>query len=102
GGKCDFPEQLGLKGRLAAMQGAILRVKLPHLEAWNSERRPRAANYDRLFKQSGLASPQGSCPIRLLHTLPRANHVFLPYVIRATRRDELRGLLTERKISTEI
>jgi len=97
-----YHDELGSNSRLDAIQAAILRVKLPHLETWNSERRARAANYDRLFKQSGLASPQGSSPIRLLHTLPRANHVFHQYVIRATRRDELRAFLTERKIGTEI
>ena len=97
-----YHEEFGSNSRLDAIQAAILRVKLPHLETWNSERRARAANYDRLFREAGLASGKGSGPVRLLHTPPHACHVFHQYVIRATRRDELRAFLAERKIGTEI
>ena len=97
-----YHDEFGANSRLDAIQAAILRVKLPHLDEWNSQRQARAAIYERLFRQSGLVDAKGSSPIRLLHVSPHARHVFHQYVIRATRRDELRAFLTERKIGTEI
>ncbi|HYL14068.1 MAG TPA: DegT/DnrJ/EryC1/StrS family aminotransferase, partial [Terriglobales bacterium] len=95
-------DEFGSNSRLDAIQAAILRVKLPHLEEWNSQRRARAAEYDRLFMESGVAAAKDGSPVRLLDTSPHAYHVFHQYVIRASRRDELRKVLTERRIGTEI
>ncbi|HXW99621.1 MAG TPA: DegT/DnrJ/EryC1/StrS family aminotransferase [Candidatus Acidoferrales bacterium] len=95
-------QDMGWNSRLDAIQAAILRVKLPHLEDWNRCRRERAANYDRLFTQAGLLSPGDDAPVRILSVAPHAHHVFHQYVIRARRRDALRGFLNERKIGAEI
>jgi dTDP-4-amino-4,6-dideoxygalactose transaminase len=108
-------EEMGWNSRLDAMQAAILRVKLKYVEGWNEARRARAATYDRLLTESGLAIDVQStinnqqpaiapddAPIHLPYTVPRAQHVFHQYVIRAYRRDELREFLTARKIGTEI
>ncbi|HWS18235.1 MAG TPA: DegT/DnrJ/EryC1/StrS family aminotransferase, partial [Candidatus Elarobacter sp.] len=114
-------EEMGWNSRLDAMQAAILRVKLKYVEEWNQSRRDRAATYDRLFTDAGLASSQSSSspsssfqsrssqssipddfPVHLPHTAPQAHHVFHQYVVRAYRRDELREFLTARKIGTEI
>jgi dTDP-4-amino-4,6-dideoxygalactose transaminase len=95
-------EEFGWNCRLDAIQAAILRVKLPHIETWNQQRRQRAATYDRLFAAAGLVSKKDDSPVRLLHTSPHAFHVFHQYVIRAHRRDELRKFLADRKIGTEI
>jgi dTDP-4-amino-4,6-dideoxygalactose transaminase len=95
-------EELGWNCRMDAIQAAILRVKLPHIERWNRERRERAATYDRLLTQSGLTSPTGNSPLRLLSTTPHAHHVYHQYVIRAQRRDELRQFLTDHKIGSEV
>jgi dTDP-4-amino-4,6-dideoxygalactose transaminase len=94
-------EEFGWNSRLDEIQAAILRVKLPYVERWNSQRRERAGTYDRLFREAGLGA-ESSSPIRLPHTSPRAHHVFHQYVIRAQRRDDLRLFLSERKIGTEI
>jgi len=94
-------EELGWNCRMDAIQAAILRVKLPHLETWNQQRRQRAATYDRLLADAGLVSKTES-RVRPLQTSPHAFHVFHQYVIRAHRRDELRKFLGERKIGTEI
>ena len=91
-------EELGWNARMDAMQGAILRVKLPHVEEWNHKRRDRAATYDRLFNEAGLSSTA----IVLPYKNPKAHHIFHQYVVRARRRDELREFLTARKIGSEI
>jgi dTDP-4-amino-4,6-dideoxygalactose transaminase len=95
-------EELGWNCRMDAIQAAVLRVKLAHIEKWNQQRRERAATYDRLLTQSGLTSPTGDSLVRVLSTTPHAYHVFHQYVIRAQRRDDLRKFLAERNIGTEI
>jgi dTDP-4-amino-4,6-dideoxygalactose transaminase len=115
-------EEMGWNSRLDAMQAAILRVKLKYVEGWNEARRVRAATYDRLLAETGLARAQATAagasqstinnqqstiapddaPIHLPYTMPGAQHVYHQYVIRAYRRDQLREFLTARKIGTEI
>ena len=95
-------DEFGWNARLDAIQAAILRVKLPHIETWNRQRRERAAAYDRLFTQAGLVAPDGRGPVRLPAISPHAEHVFHQYVIRAQRRDPLREFLSARKIGSEI
>jgi dTDP-4-amino-4,6-dideoxygalactose transaminase len=95
-------EEMGWNCRLDAMQAAVLRVKLPHIETWNRQRAERAATYDRLLTQSGLFTPTADSPVRALAVTPHASHVYHQYVIRAQRRDALRQFLAERKIGTEI
>jgi dTDP-4-amino-4,6-dideoxygalactose transaminase len=96
-----YHEEVGWNCRMDAIQAAILRVKLPHLEIWNQQRRQRAATYDRLLADAGLVAKNNS-PLRTLQTSSHALHVFHQYVIRAERRDELRIFLADRKIGTEV
>jgi dTDP-4-amino-4,6-dideoxygalactose transaminase len=95
-------DEIGWNSRLDAIQAAILRVKLPHIESWNQQRRAHAATYDRLFTQSGLTSATGDAPVRVLATSPHAHHVYHQYVVRAQRRDALREFLAARNIGSEI
>ena len=95
-------EELGWNCRLDAIQAAVLRVKLPHVEIWNRKRREHAVAYDRLLTQSGLISATGDSPVRVLARSAHAYHVYHQYVIRAQRRDQLRQFLADRKIGTEI
>lgn len=97
-----YHEEIGWNSRMDAIQAAILRVKLPHVEKWNQQRRERAMEYHQLLAEAGLLSPTTEAPVRLLETSPHAYHVFHQYVIRAQRRDDLRKFLAERKIGTEI
>jgi dTDP-4-amino-4,6-dideoxygalactose transaminase len=104
-------EEFGWNSRLDAIQAAVLRVKLKYVEGWNNARRQRAATYDRLFVQAGMATPgeqtgglggENSSPVQLPQVSGQVYHVFHQYVIRAYRRDELREFLSARKIGTEI
>jgi dTDP-4-amino-4,6-dideoxygalactose transaminase len=70
----------GFNYRMEGMQGAILRVKLRHLERWTEARRTHAALYDRLLKDSGIVTPR---------QMPYARHVYTVYAIRTPRRDAL-------------
>ena len=78
--------------RLDALQAALLRVKLPHLEAWMRGRQENAAAYD-----EGLAGAPVMTPPRLHEA-----HAYHQYVIRAPRRDALRAALAEAGIGTGI
>lgn len=104
-----YHDEIGWNGRLDAIQAAVLRVKLPHVPAWNQQRRERAATYDRLLRESGLCrtprapfTPDSNAPVLPLAVLPHAYHVFHQYVVRAFRRDELRAFLAARNIGSEI
>jgi dTDP-4-amino-4,6-dideoxygalactose transaminase len=70
----------GFNYRMEGMQGAILRVKLRHLERWTEARRAHAALYDLLLKDSGVVTPR---------QMPYARHVYTVYAIRTPRRDAL-------------
>jgi len=93
-------EEFGWNARMDAIQAAVLRVKLPHVEKWNQQRRERARTYDRLFVEAGFSG--NTPPVALPHTLAPAYHVFHQYVLRAQRRDDLRRFLSQRQIATEV
>jgi len=85
-------ETEGYNGRLHALQAAFLRVKLPHLMAWNEGRRRVAAWY-----RGALAGiPEVTIPVEA----PDRTHVYHLYVIRASRRDALRDHLAQLGIGT--
>ena len=97
-----FHDEAGGNSRLDELQAAVLNVKLRHVAEWNQQRRDRAARYDQLFREAGLASTSTSDGIVLPYTDPRATPVFHQYVIRAPRRDALRARLTTQQIGSEI
>jgi dTDP-3-amino-3,4,6-trideoxy-alpha-D-glucose transaminase len=83
----------GRNSRLDALQAAVLRLKLRHLEAWNRARRAVAARY-----ASGLAG----LPLALPTERPGVEHVYHQYAVRSARRDALQQSLTARGIGTGI
>jgi dTDP-4-amino-4,6-dideoxygalactose transaminase len=101
-----FHDEIGWNSRLDTLQAAVLEVKLRHVDAANARRRQVAALYDSLFRAANLAAPPASHDIAdgivLPFTDPRATPVFHQYVIRAPRRDALRGYLTALGIGNEI
>ena len=84
---------VGTNSRLDALQAAILRVKLKHLDRWSEKRAKNAAAYDALLEGARLTRP---------HKDSRSRHIYNQYVIRAEARDALRQHLTDRGIGTEI
>lgn len=93
-----FHKYVGLNSRLDGFQGAVLRVKLPHLDAWTERRRENAAYYNRLFDGCQL-SEHVTAPVER----PGARHTYNQYVIRISNgRDALRSHLTEKGIGTDI
>ena len=102
-----YHEEIGWNSRLDALQAAVLRIKLKHIDRWNQQRRAAAAKYDALFRDAGLVKPgaltvDAQAPLGLLQTRPEAFHIYHQYVVRAHRRDELRAFLAEHGIGTEI
>lgn len=90
-------ERLGLNSRLDAIQAAILRVKLAHLDDWAEDRRRNAARYCDLFLQAEL---DGSVCLPI--EPPGSRHVYNQFTIRAPERDALRDFLTGSGLPTEI
>jgi dTDP-4-amino-4,6-dideoxygalactose transaminase len=83
----------GFNYRMDGLQGAILRVKLRHLEAWTESRRSRAALYDRLLRESGVETPR---------EMAYAKHVYHVYAVRSQERDELQRTLQSHGVQTGI
>jgi dTDP-4-amino-4,6-dideoxygalactose transaminase len=84
---------VGTNSRLDAIQAAILRVKLRHLDRWSEARARNAAMYDRLLEGARAGRPYHD---------PRARHIYNQYVVRVANRDEVRTRMTERGVGTEI
>jgi dTDP-4-amino-4,6-dideoxygalactose transaminase len=88
-------ERIGVNSRLDAIQAAVLRVKLTHLDSWTDQRRKNAALYRELLS--------GRTPLVLPEPASyQSRHVFNQYVIRCAERDRLREHLTKNGIGTEV
>jgi dTDP-4-amino-4,6-dideoxygalactose transaminase/acetyltransferase-like isoleucine patch superfamily enzyme len=84
----------GYNGRLDAIQAGLLHVKLPYLEEWNSKRRERAADYNRLLADNEAVS--------LPYEPPWSRAVYHLYVIRTSDREGIMDHLKEVGIGTGI
>jgi dTDP-4-amino-4,6-dideoxygalactose transaminase len=84
---------LGHNSRLDALQAAILRVKLPFLESWNSTRRKFAEEYNDEIKNTEIIKPV--CGGENLH-------IYYVYVILTEFRDELRKKMEDEGIATGV
>ncbi len=90
---------VGLNSRLDAMQAAILRVKLPHLDSWTKARQRNAAAYRSLFTAQGLTEA-----ITLPSERKNGRHIYNQFVIRVPggKRDELKSFLQDNGIGSDI
>ena len=82
----------GTNSRLDEMQAAFLRVKLPHLDKWNENRRQIAARYLAEIKNPLIKLP--------LATSKTYEHIYHVFVIRCEKRDELEKYLFDNGIHT--
>lgn len=87
-------DYVGLNSRLSELQAAFLRVKLPHLAAWNERRRTLAARY--------LSQLQGLGDLILPQVPNWAQPVWHLFVVRTAKRDALQAHLTARGVGTQI
>jgi dTDP-4-amino-4,6-dideoxygalactose transaminase len=83
----------GFNYRMESVQGAILRVKLRHLEAWTEARRSHARAYTEMLEESGLTLPVEAHGNR---------HVYHVYAVLSPWREELARSLHARGIQTGI
>ena len=83
----------GFNYRMDGIQGAVLRVKLRHLEAWTEKRRQVARWYTEALDQESVRVPKER---------PGCRHVYHVYVVRSDDRDGLRDALTQAGIQTGI
>jgi dTDP-4-amino-4,6-dideoxygalactose transaminase len=89
---------VGLNSRLDGFQGAVLRVKLPHLDSWTERRQQNAAVYRTLFTDAGLAEE-----VILPKERDDVRHIYNQFVIRVPgKRDKLRAFLSDHGIGTDI
>ena len=93
-----FHEVLGTNSRLDALQAAILRVKLKHLDSWAAGRQNRAKRYRELFEQAGVTGLIGYPP----EPPAKFHHVYNQFTIRSERRDELKDFLRSAGVPSEI
>jgi len=91
-------EILGTNSRLDALQAAVLRVKLPHLDSWAAGRQNRAARYRELFDEHRLTAFV-TCPP---HPPAKFFHVYNQFTVRVSQRDSLKEFLRVAGIPSEI
>lgn len=89
-----YHEIVGYNSRLDALQAAVLRAKLPHLEGWSEARRRNAAYYDAAFADL----PEVVTP----YVDPANSSIYNQYTIRTTPRDALQAHLKTHGIGSNV
>lgn len=90
---------IGINSRLDAVQAAVLRAKLPHLDDWSAGRQRKAQQYELMFGDANLGDK-----VELPFVRSDGRHIFHQFVVRVRdgRRDELRAHLRECGVGTDI
>jgi dTDP-4-amino-4,6-dideoxygalactose transaminase len=83
--------EVGYNYRMDGFQGAVLSIKLKHLDAWNAARRAHADRYNQLL--NGL-------PLRVPSIPTDSESVWHLYVVETENRETIRQKLTEAGIGT--
>lgn len=83
-------EMVGVNSHLPAVQAAVLRVKLRHLDRWNDARRDHARRYTEAL--------EGTDSIVLPVELPGCRHIYHQYVVRIPRRDSAKALFHSERV----
>lgn len=86
-----YHDVIGWNGRMDGIQGAILSIKLKHLENWTEARRAHARAYNEAFaKVHGVLAPKEA---------NYARHVYHLYVLRVKNRDRVLKNLADRGVN---
>jgi len=94
GSRQYFHDEVGWNSRLDALQAVVLEVKLRLLEGWTEGRIANAAFFDAAFAGIGdLVTPAVGAGKR---------HIYNQYILRTSRRDELRAYLGEHGVGSAI
>jgi len=88
-----YHDMIGYNSRLDELQAAILRVKLKHIERFNTERRRVAHRYNE--KLQGL-------PVTTPFEDGIGRHVFHQYTILTDHREQISAFLTDKKIASAV
>ncbi|MBP5212008.1 MAG: DegT/DnrJ/EryC1/StrS family aminotransferase [Pyramidobacter sp.] len=96
-GTTYYHDEVGLNSRLDAIQAAVLRVHLRHLDECIEERRRVADRYKMLFAEQELGEF-----VKVPEETPGNWHTYHQYVIRAQKRDELMAFLANEGITTRV
>lgn len=86
-------EIMGVNARLDEMQAAVLQIKMPHLERWNTARQAHADTYTHHLRDVVEAVPV---------VRPWSTHVYCYYVVQVPERDQFRKALESEGIGTTI
>jgi dTDP-4-amino-4,6-dideoxygalactose transaminase len=84
-----YHDEVGYNYRMEGIQGAVLGVKLKHLDKWTSERRRVAHRYHELLANT---------PLQLPIEAPYAESAYHLYVVRHPKRDDLKKHLEANKV----
>jgi dTDP-4-amino-4,6-dideoxygalactose transaminase len=84
-----YHDEIGYNYRMEGIQGAVLGVKLKHLDAWTDGRRRVAKLYDRLLADTPLQLPREAAYARSVYHL---------YVVRHAQRDALKTHLEKQGV----
>lgn len=99
GGLTEYQHiEVGLNSRIDALQAAVLRAKLPHLDGWSNARAQKAQNYSHLLEGAKLNFKLDPPFIK-----PDSRHIFHQYVVRVPEhREALMEHLKARDVATKI
>ncbi len=92
-----YHKMIGGNFRLDALQGAVLNVKLKHLDDWTAGRQKNADYYDVEFAHRRLTKH-----IKLPTRVNGGRHIFNQYIIQVEERDALLTHLKTKKIGCEV
>lgn len=88
-----YHKWIGGNFRLDALQAAVLRIKLRHLDAWSKKRQENARRYDAMFAGTKVVTPK----------IAKGNvSIYNQYCIRVPNRDKLREHLNAQGIGNEV
>jgi dTDP-4-amino-4,6-dideoxygalactose transaminase len=92
-GQTYYHKLVGGMFRIAAIQAAVLSVKLKYLERWHAARRRNASMYNQLFEGAKVKSP----------VIDAGNwSIYNQYVIRVPNRDAVKQRLADKGIGTAV